>query len=129
MKLSELAVYSAKKFTSDAGDFVEESLKTAVHPDILIQMFAWDGVAFLGDYPERIVDWDEIKDDIKGKLNSLLLSSYSSIINGKNPPDSNGNYTLTTVLFESTVEGSGVSIPDYNELKKISTEVETTLYF
>jgi hypothetical protein len=129
MKLTEIAVYSAKKYTSEAGDFLEETLKTAAHPDILIQMFAWDGVVFLDDYPEKIEDWDNIKDDIKGKLNRLLLSTYGSIKNGKNPPDSNGHYTLTNVLFNSIVEDGGVSIPDYDELKRISTAVETILYF
>ncbi|GEM_PF-3608726 len=129
MKLSELAVFTAKKYTSTAGDFWEETLKTAAHPDILIQMFAWDGYVFLDDNPEKLEDWDDIKDDVKGKLNRLLFSTYGSIITGKNPPNSTGNYTLTMALFDSVVKDGGVSIPSYEELKKISTPVETILYF
>ena len=130
MKLNDLASFVATRYVSDIAEFWEESIHVNEHPDILLQILAWDGVIFLGDSPVRISGWESITYGVKKKLGNVLLTTYRSIKNGKNRPNDDGSYNLISISMIRQVEHGGfIEVPDYNEMKKASKIAETVKYF
>lgn len=130
MKLSELASFVATKYVSDIAEFWEECIHVNEHPEILIQILAWDGVGFLGNSPVRISGWEDITNEVKKKLGNVLLSTYRGIKNGKNQPNDDGSYNLISISMIRQAENGGfIEVPNYNEMKNAATIAETVKYF
>ena len=129
--LKELAKFSVNKFVAEGYEFTEEKIHVIEHPSILIQCLAWNGVAYREDGSlVRVKGWESLPDHVLGQLGAVLLTTYQSVLNGKNRPNEDGSYDLLSVSGTSKVEEGGlVSVPDYEQAKKRATGFTSYSYF
>jgi len=93
-------------------NFTETSLLLRVDPSLVVQMLAWDGVAYLRDGNlVHVTDWGQVPNDVMREIKSALLTTYPGILSGKTQPNKEGFYQLTGISTTTTVQSGGMIFP------------------
>lgn len=101
-------------------DFTETSLLLRVDPSLVVQMLAWDGVAYLRDGNlVHVTDWGQVPNDVMREIKGTLLTTYPGILSGKTQPNKEGFYQLTEISTTATVQsGVMIGLPDHEQVLK-----------
>lgn len=123
-KLSEIVTYELERIAFEATVYSEATLTLQVQPLILLQLIAWRGVAHLDEHEIlRVTDWSSHDPQLIEELSRILFTSFRRLLFG-DQGHTDRPWVLRSVSAQATVEESGISVPDYSEIKKRGQVVE-----
>jgi hypothetical protein len=130
VKLKDLMTLCVETYSGDGFDFTEHTLTTWCSPELVIQFFAFDGLAYnKSGQTVHIEDWDKIPPQVLKEARQTLFTGYTSFLHGKGKSEADGSYLFHCVGVELTVKGGMLSMPNPLHIKKKATNLRKTVLF
>ncbi|MCX6895105.1 MAG: hypothetical protein NTZ16_06330 [Verrucomicrobia bacterium] len=130
LKLTDIFSLVVETYSGEGFNFTEYSLIAWCKPEMALQFFAFNGLAYdkLNNV-RHISDWETISPEILKQARQTLFTGYSSFLRGKQNAEGDGSYVFHCVGAEVTVQSGMISMPDPRPIKRSATDLKKSVLF
>lgn len=120
-----IASFEIETYSCPTHQFTEYTLRTKCDPRILVQLLAFNGLAWKNDGEHlHVTDWETLPKDVLDDIRQIAHTSFNGVLSGRNKRETDGSYILKSVSCAVTVTDGQISIPNNKVVKARATDLK-----